>query len=106
MIAEEVGHVSASGVAKSWDFLPPDTKKFPCLALAYEALRRGGNITCAMNAANEIAVNAFLNDKIKFTAIPVIIEKTMQQIAFIANPSFTDLLQTNTEARIIAQQNI
>ncbi len=92
--------------AKSWDFLPPDTNKFPCLALAYEALHRGGNIACAMNAANEVAVNAFLHDQIKFTAIPVIIEKTMQQIAFIAQPSFNDLLQTNTEARIIAQQNI
>ncbi len=92
--------------AKSWDFQPPDTNKFPCLALAYEALRRGGNIACAMNAANEIAVDAFLHDQIKFTAIPVIIEKTMQQIAFIAQPSFNDLLQTNTEARIIAQQNI
>ncbi len=92
--------------AKSWDFLPPDTNKFPCLALAYEALHRGGNIACAMNAANEVAVAAFLQDKIKFTIIPQIIEKTMQQTGFISQPSFNDLQQTNKEARIIAQQNI
>ena len=92
--------------AKSWDFLPPDTAKFPCLALAYEALRKGGNIPCAMNAANEIAVQAFLNEQIKFTAIPDIIEKTMRQIPFISQPTFNDLLQTDLSSRTITQQNI
>ncbi len=94
------------GLSQCWDFLPPDTQKFPCLSLAYEALRRGGNIACAMNAANEVAVEAFLGDRIKFTGIPKIIEKTMQQILFIAEPDFNNLQQTDTEARIIAKNNI
>jgi 1-deoxy-D-xylulose-5-phosphate reductoisomerase len=92
--------------AKSWDFFPPDMAKFPCLALAYEALRQGGNIPCAMNAANEIAVQAFLNGQIKFTAIPTLIEKTMQQTPFISQPAFNDLLQTDHTSRIITQQHI
>ncbi|MDR0295455.1 MAG: 1-deoxy-D-xylulose-5-phosphate reductoisomerase [Prevotellaceae bacterium] len=92
--------------AKSWDFFPPDTAKFPCLSLAYEAIRKGGNIPCAMNAANEIAVQAFLNDRIKFTAIPHLIEKTMQAIPFISQPTFDDLLQTDLSSRTITQQNI
>ena len=92
--------------AKSWDFFPPDTAKFPCLALAYEALRKGGNIPCAMNAANEIAVQAFLNNQIKFTAIPALIEKTMQQVQFISEPAFDDLLQTDLTSRSITQQHI
>ena len=93
-------------IANSWNFFPPDTTKFPCLALAYEALRKGGNIPCAMNAANEIAVQAFLNNKIKFTAIPSLIEKTMQQITFIHQPAFDDLLQTDHTSRTITQQYI
>jgi 1-deoxy-D-xylulose-5-phosphate reductoisomerase len=92
--------------AKSWDFFPPDTTKFPCLQLAYEALRLGGNIPCAMNAANEIAVQAFLNEQIKFTAIPTLVEKTMQQMCFIEQPSFNDLLQTDHISRTITQQHI
>ncbi|MCL2097796.1 MAG: 1-deoxy-D-xylulose-5-phosphate reductoisomerase [Bacteroidales bacterium] len=92
--------------AKSWDFFPPDTTKFPCLSLAYEALNKGGNIPCAMNAANEIAVQAFLNEQIKFTAIPTLIEKTMYQIPFISQPDFDDLVQTDLTARTITQQNI
>ena len=92
--------------AVTWDFFPPDTTKFPCLALAYEALRTGGNIPCAMNAANEIAVQAFLNEQIKFTTIPLVIEKTMRQIQFISHPTFDDLLQTDLCSRTIAQKNI
>jgi 1-deoxy-D-xylulose-5-phosphate reductoisomerase len=85
-------------------FLPPDRHKFPCLSLAYEALRRGGNITCAMNAANELAVEAFLQERIAFTQIPVVVEKVMQHIPFVAAPSMADIQQTDTEARRITTE--
>jgi 1-deoxy-D-xylulose-5-phosphate reductoisomerase len=58
-----------------------------------------------MNAANEVAVQAFLSEQIKFTAIPAIIEKTMSQTPFISQPTFNDLLQTDCSSRTIAQQN-
>jgi 1-deoxy-D-xylulose-5-phosphate reductoisomerase len=91
--------------ALNMEFFPPDTTKFPCLTLAYDSLRQGGNMACAMNAANEIAVSAFLADKIKFTNIAAIVERTMQKIDYIAQPSFEDLQQTDMEARKIASQN-
>jgi 1-deoxy-D-xylulose-5-phosphate reductoisomerase len=87
-------------------FFPPDMKKFCCLALAYEALQRGGNIPCAMNAANEIAVAAFLDDKLAFAHIPDAVEKTMSAVPFIANPSYEDLILTHTEAQQTASKNI
>jgi 1-deoxy-D-xylulose-5-phosphate reductoisomerase len=83
----------------SLTFLPPDMQKFPCLALAYEALKQGGNIPCAMNAANEVAVAAFLRDQITFTQIPAIVEKAMRQTPFIATPTLADLQQTDAAAR-------
>lgn len=85
-------------------FSQPDTKKFPCLALAYEAIRKGGNMPCVLNAANEIAVDAFLKNKISFTQISSIIEKTINRIAFTASPTLTDYIQANAEAREIANQ--
>lgn len=78
-------------------FEAPDMDKFPCLALAYEAVSRGGNIPCAMNAANEVAVAAFLKDKIKFYDIPALISKAMETVSFVANPSLEDLLDTHNE---------
>jgi 1-deoxy-D-xylulose-5-phosphate reductoisomerase len=87
------------------EFCPPDMQKFRCLALAYEALQRGGNIPCAMNAANETAVAAFLHEKITFNHIPDMVEKTMQKIPYIAEPTFEDLQQTHTEAWKIATEN-
>jgi 1-deoxy-D-xylulose-5-phosphate reductoisomerase len=88
------------------DFFSPNVEKFRCLALAYEALQRGGNIPCAMNAANETAVAAFLDDKLAFTHIPGVVEKTMQTVPFIAGPGYEDLVSTHTEAQRIASKNI
>jgi 1-deoxy-D-xylulose-5-phosphate reductoisomerase len=80
-------------------FQVPDLKNFRNLALAYEALERGGNIPCALNAANEIVVDGFLNDKVGFLEMPDIIEKCMSEIPFVPDPSFDDLEQTNEETR-------
>jgi 1-deoxy-D-xylulose-5-phosphate reductoisomerase len=88
------------------DFFSPDIEKFRCLALAYEALQRGGNIPCAMNAANEIAVAAFLEDKLAFAHIPGVVEKTMNAVPFIAEPGYEDLNLTHTEAQQIASKHI
>jgi len=83
-------------------FEAPDFKKFRNLALAFEALKTGGNMPCALNAANEIAVQLFLNGKTGFLNIPEIIEATMQKVGFIQNPSFEDYFETDREARRIA----
>ena len=88
--------------AVQWDFMPADHERFPCLRLAYEALARGGNIPCAMNAANEIAVQAFLNDEIKFLQIAATIEFVMNDISYIATPNLEDLCGTDKEARRLA----
>ncbi len=80
-------------------FETPDIKKFRNLALAFEAMKAGGNIPCAMNAANEIAVGAFLEKKIGFLQMPDIIERCMNKITSIAQPEFDDYLETDREAR-------
>ena len=87
-------------------FEKPDTKVFRNLQLAFDALNQGGNMPCILNAANEIAVEAFLQDKIKFTEMPELIEQTMQKVSFIENPSLEDLYQTDNEARKIAARMI
>ncbi len=83
-------------------FEAPDLKKFRNLALAFEALKAGGNIPCALNAANEIAVRAFLDRKITFLQMPGIIEKCLEDISYIEKPDFDDYIETNEEARAIA----
>lgn len=85
-------------------FEKPDTKRFPCLDLAYEALRRGGNIPCVLNAANEVVVQAFLDGKVGFTDIPKKIEQVMSQVELIENPTYEDYVASNNSARMIAQQ--
>jgi len=81
----------------SLTFEQPDVQRFQSLRLAYEALKTGGNIPCAMNAANEAAVQAFLNGRIRFTDIPRWIEQAMQQTAYIANPTLEQLQETHQE---------
>ena len=81
------------------DFEPPNTKIFRNLALAFEAIKMGGNMPCILNAANEVVVEAFLNGKISFLQMPVLIEQTMQKVVFVQNPALEDLIQTNAEAR-------
>ncbi len=83
------------------NFEPPNTKIFRNLALAFEAMKLGGNMPCILNAANEVVVEAFLNGKITFLQMPAIIEKAMQKVAFIEKPALDDLIQTNTETRSI-----
>ena len=87
-------------------FEKPDTEKFPCLNLAYEALRTKGNTACIINAANEIAVAAFLKQQISFLNIYKIIEKSIANIPFIKSPTFEDYVNTNTETRAYAESII
>ncbi len=83
-------------------FEAPDMEKFPCLALAYEALRRGGNAPCALNAANEVAVAAYLRGLIGFYDIARINEKCLLGLNYAADPDIDDIFQTNTEVASIA----
>ncbi|MDX1902787.1 MAG: 1-deoxy-D-xylulose-5-phosphate reductoisomerase [Thermonemataceae bacterium] len=83
-------------------FEQPDTDTFKNLALAFEALGKGGNMPCILNAANEIAVELFLQEKISFLQITEIIEKSLQGVAFIEKPNLTDLLETDKQTRQIA----
>lgn len=78
-------------------FEKPDMDKFPCLQLAFDAIGRGGNVPCAMNAANEAAVVAFLRDEIKFYDIPEIIGNCMSGVKFDAKPSVEDLILCNQD---------
>ena len=86
----------------SLTFSKPDTERFPCLALAFEALERGGNATCTMNAANEIAVKSFLDGEIRFTDIPYIISDTMAACPFVGHPDLEAIYSTDFEAKQIA----
>ena len=90
----------------SLTFREPDREKFPCIGIAYESIRKGGNIPCIMNAANEVAVAAFLQDKIRFTQIPEVIEKTIQRCNFIASPDIEDIFESDKEGRIFANELI
>ncbi len=87
-------------------FEKPDTSVFKNLAYAYKALEKGGNMPCILNAANEIAVDAFLKDKINFTGIFDIVEKTLNKAPYIKTPALDDLFETDKEARRIAQSMI
>lgn len=91
---------------KALTFESPDIEKFRNLALAFMAMEKGGNIPCALNAANEIGVHAFLNDKIGFTDIAKINEKCQQNINYIANPNLADYLDTNRLTRKMALEYI
>jgi 1-deoxy-D-xylulose-5-phosphate reductoisomerase len=83
----------------SLTFEEVDTGKFRNLAFAYEAMEKGGNMPCILNAANEIVVEAFLQDKIGFLEMSDIIEKTMSNVSFIAHPTYDDYVETDEEAR-------
>lgn len=85
-------------------FEKPDMEKFPCLSLAFEAIRKGGNVPCAMNAANEAAVAAFLKDGIRFYDIPEIISACMAGVNFVEKPTVEDLLATNAEVYRVAAE--
>ena len=80
-------------------FEQPDTDKFPMLPMAFEAIRQGGNVPCVLNAANEVAVAAFLDDKIGFMDIPRIVNQVVTSFPVIAHPTYDDYVATNIEAR-------
>lgn len=88
------------------DFEPPDRQKFPLLELAYESLRRGGASGCLLNAADEIAVEAFLGGRIPFLAIAEIVEETLSNGSARASSSVSDLLEIDREARVLAENQI
>jgi len=87
-------------------FEKPDTKIFRNLALAYEALQKGGNMPCVLNAANEVVVNVFLNEGVQFLKMPDVIEKCLQNISLVKQPSLEDLINTDKETRIMATELI
>ena len=87
-------------------FEQPDTNRFRCLALAYEALNRGGNMACIVNAANEVVVSAFLKDRISFLRMSEVIEQSMTKVSFIQTPTYEDYVATDAEARRVAESLI
>ncbi|MBR1395512.1 MAG: 1-deoxy-D-xylulose-5-phosphate reductoisomerase [Prevotella sp.] len=88
------------------EFFEPDLKKFRCLAMAYEALDRGGNMPCIVNAANEIVNRAFLEDRCRFLQMGDVIAETMQRATFDKNPTYETYIATDAEARRIASELI
>ena len=89
---------------RALEFYEPDTQRFPCLALAYEALRRGGNTPCVLNAANEVANLAFRNAQCSFLHMADMIAETMARVPFIQTPTLQQLFDTDAEARRVAAQ--
>ena len=90
--------------SRSLEFFEPDLKKFRCLALAFEAINKGGNMPCIVNAANEIVNRAFLEDRCGFLQMADIIAETMQRATFSRNPDYDVYIQTDAEARRIASE--
>lgn len=84
------------------DFEAPDFERFPCLRLAYEALQRGGTASAILNAANEVAVDAFLNGRLKFTAIAAVVEQTLNSLPSATADSLDQVLDADREARAFA----
>lgn len=85
-------------------FEQPDQTRFRNLSLAYEALHQGGNMPCIVNAANEVCVHAFLEDRVSFLGMSDIIARTMQRATFVTHPDYEDYVRTDTEARRIANE--
>lgn len=86
------------------EFFEPDTDKFRCLALAFDAIGRGGNMPCILNAANEIVNRGFLDDRCGFLQMSDIIEKTMQRVAFDPSPTYDTYVATDAETRRVAAE--
>ena len=84
------------------DFEAPDTQRFPCLGLAFDVLRRGGTAAAILNAANEVAVEAFLQHKIRFTDVPRLIEAALEQVSITEVRALSDVLEADAAARLAA----
>ena len=91
---------------KDLTFERPDMERFRCLSLAFEALRRGGNAACVVNAANEVVNLAFRQEKCSFLQMPEVIEQTLDRVAFVGKPTLEDYLASDLEARRIAREMI
>lgn len=89
--------------SREWQFFPPDFEKFPLLGLAYQAQTSGGSATCVLNAADEVAVQAFLDGRIAFTAIPELVEETLVRTPSRQPQSIHDVLETDRQAREVCQ---
>jgi len=92
-----------------WDypnltFEHPDLKTFRNLQLAFDAMQKGGNLPCVLNAANEVAVAAFLQDKLGFLNMSDLIANCMEKITFVPKPTLADYIATNEETRILAKE--
>ncbi len=87
---------------KDLTFEQPDLERFPCLGLAYEAIRRGGNAACVVNAANEVANLAFRQERCSFLQMPKIIEQTLNAVPYMAQPTLDDYIAIDAEARLVA----
>lgn len=92
--------------AVSLSFIPPDHKRFPCIGLAYEALKAGGTVPAILNGANEAAVEAFLNKRIGFSDIPAVIEHTISRAKVSQASALDEICEADREARVIAQTEI
>jgi len=88
------------------NFEKPDTETFRNLALAFEALNKGGNMPCVLNAANEVAVAEFLKDRIGFLEMSAVVERCLNKMAYIKNPSYDDYVTTDRETRLMALETI
>lgn len=92
------------GTYPALTFEKPDTETFRNLALAYEALNRGGNMPCVLNAANEIAVAAFLKDQIGFLQMSDVVEQSLARMDYVAEPGYEDYVQTDQRTRLVATE--
>jgi 1-deoxy-D-xylulose-5-phosphate reductoisomerase len=102
-IESGVGSLDLFQVARL-DFEEPDLKRFPCLRLAFKAIEAGGSAPAILNAANEVAVAAFLEERLPFTAIPEVVEETLQRLPVSQPGTLERLLQLDAEARDVAEQ--
>jgi 1-deoxy-D-xylulose-5-phosphate reductoisomerase len=91
---------------RQWDFHAPDFEKFPLLTLAYESLRMGGTASCILNAADEVAVSAFLEERIGFPAIASIVERTLEKLPVAKASSVAEVLEADLAARRVARNII
>jgi len=91
---------------RTLEFEAPDMNKFPLLGYAFDAIKQGGNMPCILNAANEIAVKAFLDGRLKFMEMPVLVRRVIEKAQFIKSPDYADIIASNEEARQIATELI
>ncbi|HAS51890.1 MAG TPA: 1-deoxy-D-xylulose-5-phosphate reductoisomerase, partial [Gammaproteobacteria bacterium] len=104
-VASGVAFLDFTQMAKL-EFQAPDFARFPCLKLAFSALETGGTTPAILNAANEIAVQAFLDQKIRFTDIAAVVQYTLEQVNPLAVTSLAVILDTDAQARVVASDRI